>query len=47
MTSYAVSINPDLDKEKEEKLGQTRKLTSTHCICQTDLTGINRFHNIL
>lgn len=38
MASYAVSIYPDYNSEKEEKLGQTRKLTSTHCIYQTGLT---------
>lgn len=49
MTSYAVSINPDLDNEKKpwDKPENLRVLTTCIHLYQTGLTGMNLFHNIL
>lgn len=46
MTSYAVSINPDLDNEKKTETNQKTCEYSLH-VYQTGLTGMNLFHNIL
>lgn len=45
MTSYAVSINPDLDNEKKN-LGQTRKPASTHYM-YTSLSNWSHWNDLI